>query len=216
MKGLFIKDWKLLMQQKTYFLIVAGVSVFCLMTGQDMIFAVSYCAFLVASVAVSTITYDDMGNGLACIFTWPASRRQYVLEKYLFTGIAGFAAWMIMVLAGLIVPGVNIASAAEWLIQSSMVLVILTFAVSTMIPIKLKFGAEKGRIVTFLVVFFIFGCIGVVSALDAETRSQIDAMFAALESLPSWFGTAVAVLLPVAALVVSVLISIRIAEKKEV
>lgn len=217
MKGLFIKDWKLLMQQKSFFLIVAGVGVFCLLTGQDMVFVVSYCSFLVASVAVSTITYDDTGNGLACIFTWPASRKQYVWEKYLFTGGAGLAAWMITVLAGLLVSGKGQRqeSAVEWLIQSSMILVMVAVTICVMIPIKLKFGAEKGRIVTFIVIFAMFGCIGLVSALDAQTMRGIEAAFTVLETLPPWVWAVFTVVMSVVAILVSICVSIRIAEKKE-
>ena len=102
MKGLWIKDWLLLMQQKTFFLVVVGISVFCVLSGQDLLFMVSYSSFLVVSVAVSTISYDDTANGLAYIFTWPASRKQYVLEKYLFAGCTAGAAWALAVAAGAI------------------------------------------------------------------------------------------------------------------
>lgn len=218
MKGLFIKDWRLLMQQKTFFLIVAGISVFLMLTGQDLLFMVSYSSFLTVSMAVGTISYDDTGNGLAYIFTWPASRKQYVLEKYLLAGCTAGAVWVLAVAAGAVVFGMGPDAGAglwEWILQSLMILVIMAITLAVMIPIKIKFGAEKGRIVTFLVIFAMFGAVGLVSALGGDTLQQLGTAVDALAQLPPWAWAAFTAVFAAALLIGSVCISIRIVEKKE-
>ena len=217
MKGLWIKDWLLLMQQKTFFLVVVGISVFCVLSGQDLLFMVSYSSFLVVSVAVSTISYDDTANGLAYIFTWPASRKQYVLEKYLFAGCTAGAAWALAVAAGAIF-GKSVHSETgilDWLLQSLMILALLIITLSVMIPIKLKFGAEKGRIVTFVVIFAMFGALGLVQTFYSGALPQVETAVHALAAFPSWTWTAFTAVFAAAVLTGSVCISIRIAEKKE-
>ncbi len=207
MKGLWIKDWRLLMQQKMFFLIVAGISVFCVLSGQDLLFMVSYSSFLVVSVAVSTMSYDDTANGLAYIFTWPASRKQYVLEKYLFAGCAAGAIF-----------GKSVHSETgilDWLLQSLMILAMMIITLSVMIPIKLKFGAEKGRIVTFVVIFAMFGALGLVQTLYSGALPQVETAVHALAALPPWTWTVFTAVFAAAVLIGSVCISIRIAEKKE-
>lgn len=217
MKGLFIKDLRLMYGQKTFFLIVLGVSALCVLTGQNLIFMVSYCSFLVANMAIGTISYDDMGNGLAYIFTWPAGRRQYVIEKYALTGVAGTAAWLLAVIAGAVFPagrpeGIGMA---DWFLVTTVVLGILLFSICVLIPLKLKFGAEKARLVSFLVMFAMFGGIGLLSVLDDNTLHQIKTSAAVLETLPPWVWAVFTVVMSVVAILVSICVSIRIAEKKE-
>lgn len=100
MKGLWIKDWRLFLQQKKFLVVVACILVVFALSTLNLSFALSYGVFMLTYVAVGTISYDDTGKGLSYIFTWPISRRQYVTEKYLFTSAVALGSWLVLVLAG--------------------------------------------------------------------------------------------------------------------
>lgn len=82
MKGLLIKDLKLIMTQKLLIFIVGGVSCYLLVTGKAE-FGMSYMAFILAILVINTINYDDHDNGMSFLLTFPISRKIYVIEKYL-------------------------------------------------------------------------------------------------------------------------------------
>lgn len=81
MKGLLIKDFKLLKNQKSFLAIVAAVCAFVMIKGSES-YAMFYGAAMAAMLSVNSIGYDEENNGMGFLFTLPVSRRDYVLEKY--------------------------------------------------------------------------------------------------------------------------------------
>ena len=81
MKGLLIKDFKLLKNQKSFLAIVAAVCAFVMIKGSES-YALFYGAAMAAMLSVNSIGYDEENNGMGFLFTLPVSRRDYVLEKY--------------------------------------------------------------------------------------------------------------------------------------
>ena len=110
MKGLLVKDFRLIAGQKTFFFamaaIAAGVSLF---SGETM-FAVGFLSLVAALFSLSSISYDELDNGNAFLFSLPVSRGAYAAEKYVFGLILGLAGWILSVL---FVLGVNIYRQAE-------------------------------------------------------------------------------------------------------
>ena len=68
MKGLLIKDLRLLGGQKTFFgaliVIAAGMTLFT----EDTTFAVGFLALVASMFSLSSISYDEMDNGNAFLF----------------------------------------------------------------------------------------------------------------------------------------------------
>lgn len=133
MKGLLIKDWKLLLRNQKSFLVIMSVMMVLYMAIGNPVFVISYTPMLCVFVALSTITYDMFDNGAAFLFSLPFSRKDYVREKYIFSGLITLTAWVLLVMA------------------------ILLMGVS--VPLQLKFGAEKSRVVVILVMAVMFGMV---------------------------------------------------------
>ena len=71
MKGLLLKDWKLLKNQRNLFVAVGAFAVFFCMMDQNLGFVVGYVTFVCAMTVLSTVTYDEFNNGNVFLFTLP-------------------------------------------------------------------------------------------------------------------------------------------------
>ena len=86
MKGLLIKDFRLLKGQVYFLLIVTGCVIVFMINGSEA-FGVAYVCSMVALLSLTTVSYDEYENGSAFLFTLPITKKDYVKEKYLFAGI---------------------------------------------------------------------------------------------------------------------------------
>lgn len=153
MKGLFIKDLQLLKGQKQSYFPGLVIGVAFVLFGSNTSFAAMYLTLLFATITYSTISFDQTSNGMSYLLTLPISRSIYVKEKYvLYLLNTVFCMLLSMVLTRVsflvghtAVPGGALATAAI----SSLVMSVLMQ--SFMIPLLLRFGAEKSR--TALAVF---------------------------------------------------------------
>lgn len=217
MKGLLIKDCRLLMRQKNFFLILVIVGLGTMATSDEPGFFIGYLSFVFPMFVLSTISYDEFDNGNAFLFSLPITRTEYVREKYVFGIVTGMAAWLSAVIVTtvyqlIVLPGFEVS---EWILASIAIIGGIVFLLSFMIPIHLKFGGEKGRIAMLggIGVVFIVGFIayktGELLHVDPE---QI------LNQIGSWntgmLAAGIAVIL-LALLLASMMISGQIMKKKE-
>ena len=82
MKGLLIKDFRLLKGQVYFLLIVTGCVIVFMINGSEA-FGVAYVCSMVALLSLTTVSYDEYENGSAFLFTLPITKKDYVKEKYL-------------------------------------------------------------------------------------------------------------------------------------
>lgn len=80
MKGLLIKDMRLLMNQgKTRFLMLVAVSlILSVMGAASPSFVVSYITIIFSFFTASTISYDEYDNCYLFLMTLPVTRKGYV------------------------------------------------------------------------------------------------------------------------------------------
>lgn len=214
MKGLLIKDFRLLWGQKNTFFIIAAISVG--MAGfYNSSFVLFYLPFLISMFTLSTISYDEFDNGNAFLFTLPISRAGYAVEKYcLALLLAGGSLILALLLTLLFGLGKGIAL-GELMLTALTVLPIVILIQAVTIPFQLKFGAEKGRIAMIGAIgFFGVCCVAVVKVCQMLGLDLLDI----LDNLSGiGMGVLIAVVFAVvlAVLLVSVRISIRIMTRKE-
>ena len=95
MKGLLIKDFKLLKVQKNFFLLILciaiGMEIFTNSTSSS--FIIGFLSFVATLFTLSSISYDEFDNGNAFLFSLPITRKSYVTEKYGFGMIMGSSFW---------------------------------------------------------------------------------------------------------------------------
>ena len=215
MKGLLIKDMRILMRQKMSFLIIVLLGVFMSMNGGDASFSLGYMMVVSAMLVITTISYDYFEKGMSFMFTLPVSRKSYVLEKYLLAFLVELcmAAFAVLIQVG----GILLGNAADWmifLVSGISCFVIAMILIAVYIPVYIKCGPEKSRVAIFIVV----GIIAVVTYLGAKVKSVQELLVTLVEALGKMTTVqlaAVGVAAFVVLMLVSVGISIKIMEKKE-
>ena len=217
MKGMLIKDFMLLKNQKQFFVVILAFAVMFFGMNDDASFAFSYIVVLCTLFTISTISYDEYDNGMSYLFTLPISRKGYVKEKYIFGSIAIFIALVTSTVLDFAFQMVKNQkySAQGLLIQICISLMVAMLMLAFSLPIQLKFGAEKSRIALLAV----FGCIAavgfVVVKLAESMNLDIGAIVAKLTGMSPQIPVAGGILAGILLLAVSYLISLKIMMEKQ-
>lgn len=122
MKGLFVKDLKLMMLQKNFLLLILAIVIGMMIFTDDVIFPLGFLSFIVSLFTVSTISYDDFDNGNAFLFTLPITRNHYVSEKYFLGLLLGCMAWVLATVLGIITTVLKDTLPITDLVQSSLMI----------------------------------------------------------------------------------------------
>lgn len=156
MKGLIIKDFKLLMMQKSFFITLAIVAVFFSIT-TDSVFVIGFLTMICSMFVLSTISYDEFDNGNAFLFSLPITRKGYVIEKYIFGIMIGIISLVLStIIACILTLFLNGTITNDLFLVSLFYIPIVLVLQSLMLPLQIKFGSEKSRIAIFIVVAIIF------------------------------------------------------------
>ncbi len=216
MKGLLIKDIKLLKMQKKFFFLLIAIAVAMAIFAEDPAFLIGYFSIVMPLVAVSTVSYDEFDNGNAFLFTLPISRRDYVLEKYGFSIGMGLCAFVFACLLALTVGAFKDFLTAWTAVKASLpILAVMTAFLSLLLPVQLKFGAEKGRLIAVATAggLFVVGvlCVKGLEWLNVDIMGVADRLIPDSLLLVAVFIVVLALLL----LGISVSVSLSIVKKKE-
>ena len=145
MKGLLTKDFRILAGQKRYFTIIILIALIFLCSGQPAQIIVGYCTMFGMLFTVNTISYDEFDHGYLFLFTLPVTRKDYVLEKYVFMLLCGGGFWAVSAAAGFVADYIrgDVVSLLEWLMPMFLILLEMTIFLAVMLPVSLKYGMEK-------------------------------------------------------------------------
>ena len=217
MKGMLVKDFMLLKNQKQFFVTILVFAFLFFGMYDDTTFAFTYIVVLCTLFTISTISYDEYDNGMSFLFTLPISRKGYVKEKYIF-GIISIC--IALVTSTVLYFIFRMAKNQEYgvkelLIQLCISLMVAMLMLAFSLPIQLKFGAEKSRIALLAV----FGCIVavgfVVAKLGESVNLDLSAFVAKINGMNPEILIAGGIVAGILMLVISYLISFRIIMKKE-
>ena len=170
MKGLLIKDFCLLRNQKRLLPIFALLAVWFTVLHTDG-FAFPFLGMMSTILTASTVSYDELDRCQTALFTLPFERRTYVAEKYVLGVILLVAA---MVLGG-VCTAVRQLAAHDVELKSIGMTVVLTLcicaaALGTIIPLRIRFGGDQGRIVLYAVFALVaLAAVGVTRLLPKQT-----------------------------------------------
>ncbi len=171
MKGLLIKDLCLLRNQKKLLPIFLILAVwFTAFNGSS--FAFPFLAMMASIVTLSTLSYDEADKSQAHLFTLPFDRRTYVTEKYLL-GMILLASSQALACVCSLVRALAVPDAAENEIGFSLLFSVCAGVImlSLMLPVRIRFGNDQGRIILYAGFAVIaLGCAAVSRMLpiDAE------------------------------------------------
>lgn len=219
MKGLLIKDLQLLKSQKASYFPGLVVGIVFIVSGSNTSFAVMYLTLLFSTITYSTINFDLSSNGMSYLLTLPVSRSIYVKEKY-FLHLLN-TALCILLSVSITAAGFLFGSApVQGDVLMTAALSALTFSVlmqSFMIPLLLRFGAEKSRtaVMVFLGLVYLIGFSAwiLIRKFDVDLSSAIHLVEIQDISTAAFTTCTCAAMLILMA--VSFLLSLRIMKKKE-
>ena len=217
MKGLLIKDCKLMLGQKSFLGLAALMGIIYLGIYSDPTFAIMFVTIMCSIFSVSTLTYDEHENGMAYLFTLPIRKKDYVLEKYVFYimstvitgGVMFVLAWIAVWIRelGTSWEDLCVGMLSAWFVS--------TILVSYMIPASLKFGIEKSRIVMGSAMAAIFLLVYLAIKISKSGNTDVERLMQALGNMSA--GTVILMLLIVAVVIViiSMIIAMKVIEKRE-
>lgn len=216
MVGLLIKDIRLFLGQRNLYIAVFAMAVLLTLTGQDVFFIISYCTMLCTFFTISTVSYDEFNHGYAFLFTMPITRKSYALEKYLFGALMGGSVWFVTMILGFLYSSVTDPAfeATEWLVGGVWILLVMAIMLCVMLPLQIKFGADKSRVVILgFVIVVVAGSSFFMKMLQNTNLQKPDIAWITEISMGIWLLTGAAV--TAIAVVISILISIKILENKQ-
>ena len=216
MKGLLIKDYKLMLGQKSFLGMAALMAVLYLIIYKDPIVAVVFITVMCTMFTVSTLSYDEYENGMAYLFTLPISRNIYVLEKYAFalvncivTGVIMYA----MAYGSIKVRGLAISQSDMYSgLAACFVSIIM---ISYMIPLYIKFGIEKSRIVSVSGMAAIFLILYLGIKISKERNGSILKIVSRAEKLSDGIVILLIFAVSVILICISVVCAMKAMKKRE-
>ena len=217
MSGLLMKDLELLkVNIKTYFIVFAVGIIYLFVQTDGSIFFISYMIFVSLSVTVGTISYDGYHHGMNFLMTLPVTRKQYVWSKYLlgfcFAAVTGMAALLIGILK---VQVTGNQEMQDLLISAGVSMILAGMILCGTIPLRLKYEAEKSRIIMVAAAAALFLLVAVCREGYNIYKKGFVRGFECLERISGWQTACLMIVLLMICTAVSVKVSERIMERKE-
>ena len=162
MKALFIQDFRYMLTQKSFLVLIALVGIVLALTQNDnYIFVIGYLGFMGMITGMMSVTMDDQSNGLTFLFSLPIDRRVYVREKYIFIVLMGVSFSIVATALCLLFRmfAEYKAPLDEILATSLGTLFVMLLFVCFMLPLQLKFGAERARLASFIAIGLFFAAV---------------------------------------------------------
>lgn len=163
MKGLVKKDLAILKIQKQFFLIIFIIGIMFLFnnTTGNSIGAISYIVMVTALFLAGTLSFDEFENGMPLLLTMPFTRREYIKEKFIFNFIATALVTVIFSILSILITIFRGGSEniPELLMSIIDIYIIACLFSAVIIPIQLKYGAEKKQIVLISIFVAVFAVI---------------------------------------------------------
>lgn len=209
MSGLLLKDFYTIGHNAKQMMLILLIWAFCFLPGRDGSTYIIICGSLCGMMTATTFTFDDHCHWEKYAMILPISKKTYVLEKYVLHIIFSLLGIVVSTVVSVVANRVRGVAFEDpvWLVG------LVGFGVSmavgcVFLPLLLQYGSEKARIILlgtvifpvilFFVLEYFMDQTGIISANQIETFLKW--------SLPPGF---------VVLLIISVLISLKIFEKKE-
>lgn len=216
MKGLLVKDFCLIRQQKKFLAILLLLAI-VLNYNSDGSFVIGYLTFVCSFLIISSISYDEYDNGYSFLFTLPVGRKTYVQSKYIFAVLLSSCSWI----TGCVIASVFYLARNQvgrlWgsLAEARVLLLAILVFLAIVLPLQFKFGAEKGKyaILATFGICFVIGYLG--KTISDSLGIHPERIFNRLLVQNSWVLGGILLLGTVFILGISYLFSVAILKQKE-
>lgn len=225
MKGLIIKDLKIVLRNSKFILIMLAISIiiYSQTSAEDGSFMVGYIIMIFWLLSINTFSFDEADKSIVFLMTLPSGRKVYVTEKYILSFALCAIGCMLSMLFPIIAGNQPIT---DVLLQSVSVLAVYIMFSIIIIPLMLKMGREKSGVIMLVfgvLAFTVFGAfkdiIGRISTLNVIPVSAAkNFIIRAVHAFLSLDKPLICIILCLAFIIcvaLSWLTSIRIMRKKE-
>lgn len=221
-KGLIKKDLYNLSSYKTSLLIViifCGIAI--IGTGSINFGPIIICTIM-GMISLSTFSYDEMSKSNKYILTLPTSKKEVIKAKYILAISSTIIGGILGLLITIIIANVMNCIRPENLIELNYESLITStiggmfgnsLIQAIQIPSIYKWGAEKGRVQMFILVFILILLVAGIGYLIMNASFNIN--LETIENIMNQYGIILLVLLMAVMYMVSYKISDRIYRNKE-
>ena len=221
-KGLLKKDLYNLSSYKATLIIIIIFCGIAIIGTEAINFAPIIICAIIGMISLSTFSYDEISKSNKYILTLPTNRKELVKEKFILAIGATILGGILGLLLTIIVVNVMNYMKPENIINLDYESLVTTtiggmWGISLIqaiqIPSIYKWGAEKGRIQMFVLLFMIIAVVFGVGYLIMNANFNINVEM--IESFMNKFGIALLILFMIFMYYISYRISYKIYENKE-
>lgn len=221
-KGLIKKDLYNLSSYKTSLIIViifCGIAI--IGTGNINLGPIIICT-IIGMISLSTFSYDEISKSNKYILTLPTNRKEIIKAKYILAIGSTILGGILGIILTIIIANIMNYVRPENLIDLNYESLITTtiggmFGISLIqaiqIPSIYKWGAEKGRVQMFILVFILIVLVAGVGYLIMKSSFNID--LAKIENIMQQYGLILLLALMAVMYYISYKVSNKIYNKKE-
>lgn len=170
------KDFRMMRNQVKFFVIIVIISVGLVFGNQQPFFAVPYLTFICSFLGVNAIGYDEAEKGFAFFFTLPVNRKEYVIEKYifsilmtLFSALVGF-----LLLVFFLAKEKQLSDTGNYFFATCCLTLGMIVYMAVIFPFVFKMGVEKGRLMISAVMIALAGGFVLVMKLFPKNYDRIE------------------------------------------
>ncbi len=160
MKGLLYKDFLVLWKQMKF--VIFMVAIFTMMPDTGLSLNTFFVAYSGLLIPITLFAYDERAKWDSLAAMLPYSTKDMVLSRYVFAWLASAYAVLCYLLGQLFFQS---GLMGEGLITLGMTLTILLVVQAVYFPILFRLGAEKGRLVMFVVIIGIMVLVSLAAAV---------------------------------------------------
>ena len=160
---------------------------------------------------LSTFSYDQFNNWDAYTSTLPNGRKNQIKSKYLTSVIIITTLTLLSVLFSLLITKINQKpiNIDQIITQTLVILLTSTITISLLFPVMIKYGAQNGRLIVFIIVI----SLALLSTLTTKTK-EIN-ILNDIEKIIENHTHIIILLTSLIVLIISYLISKKIYQNKE-
>jgi len=170
MKGLLLKDFYMAVKYCRIFLFVILIFSAVSFSDKGMSFFSTFPVLMAGMLPVTLLSYDEKEKWHIYSGTFPYSRAQIVSSKYVFGLLVTLAALAFS--AAVLAVRLNLSGSfkgIEFLSSVAGMFIAGLIGSALVLPFIFKLGAEKGRIMYFVVIIAIFGLGTALESIRMET-----------------------------------------------
>ena len=221
-KGLLKKDLYNLATYKASLIIIILFCGIAIIGTESVQFAPIIICTIVGMISLSTFNYDEIAKSDKYILTLPTNRKEIVKEKFILaigaTILGGLLGLFLTIIVVNVLNSIRPDNVINLDYESLIATTIggmwgISLIQAIQIPSIFKWGAEKGRIQMFVLLFVIVAVVAGIAFLIMQTNFHIDVEM--LKNVLHQFGFIILVLTMVIMYYISYKISYKIYRNKE-